>query len=161
MGTWFNPDGLYRKFGTTKAIPATGGEYKTYGDWREIELRADLTGLTTTPVILSDVVFYPLGMRLQEVEVYVETAGVPGAATSINLGLMQTDRSTVISASYFLLTSVVADHTPAGKKTVYTTGAGIATPSTVPGYITLAAVAGTYTSGFLKFRIRYFKLNTN
>jgi len=161
MGTWMSPDGLYKKFGTTKTIPNTGGEYKSYGEVREIELLVNLAGQTVTPVILNDEVFYPVGMQLQEVEVYVETVGVPGAATSINMGLIQTDRTTVISATYFLAASVIADHTPKGKKTVYVNGAGVTVPNTVPGYITLAAVGGTYTSGVLKVRIRYYRPNTN
>lgn len=160
MGTWMNPDGLYKKFGTTKAVPNTGGEYKTLGELREIELRVDLGGMTTTPTILNDEIFYPVGMQLQEVEVYVETVGVPNTATLVNIGLVGTDRTTVISATYFV-SSPVADHTPKGKKTVYTSGAGVTTPNVVPGYITAAAVTGTYTSGVLKVRIRYYRPNTN
>jgi hypothetical protein len=163
MGTWMNPDGLFKKFGTTKATPNTGGEYKTYGEFREIELRIDLTTLTASPVIQNDEVFYPIGMRLQEVEVYVETAAVGG--TSFSLGLVQTDRSTVISNTFFLAATVIADHDVTGEKKAYsggiaTFGVGAGTPNTVPGYIT-ALAAGTYSAGVVKVRIRYIKLNTN
>lgn len=163
MGTWMSPDGLYKKFGTTKTIPNTGGEYRTLAECREIELRIDLTTLTTSPVIQNDVEFYPIGMRLQEVEVYTETAATGG--TSFSVGLVQTDRTTVISNTFFLAATVIADHDLLGEKKVYsagvaTFGVGAATPNTVPGYIT-ALAAGTYTAGVVKVRLRYIKLNTN
>lgn len=163
MGTWMNPDGLYKKFGTTKTVPMTGGEYRTVGDWREIELRIDLTTLTTSPVIQNDEVFYPVGMMLQEVEVFTEVAATGG--TSFSVGLVKTDRSTVISNTYFLAATVIADHNVLGEKTVYsggiaTFGGGGITPTTFPGYIT-ALAAGTYTAGVVKVRIRYVRLNTN
>lgn len=168
VATWLNNDGLYRKFGPLKVVPGTGGEYRTLGDWREIELLITMATLTTTPVIQSDEVFYPLGMRLQEVEVYTETAAVGG--TSFSVGLMSTDRATVtgngLSNTYFLSAVVIADHNATGEKTIYTApaagnlGTGVATPSTVPGYIT-ALAAGTYSAGVLKVRIRYYKQSTN
>ena len=167
VATWLNPDGLYKKFGTLKTVPNTGGEYRTYGDWREIELLVNVAGLSTTPTILNDEVFYPISMKLQEVEVFVETVGVPGSATSISVGLIQTDRTTVIANNFFLNAVVVADQTPAGKKTVYSAagagnlGVGQATPNTVPGYITLTTAGGAYTSGVFKIRIRYYRPNTN
>lgn len=167
VATWMNPDGLYKKFGPLKTVPNTGGEYRTVGELREIELLVNLAGLAATPTILNDEVFYPTSMKLQEVEVFVETVGVPGTVASWSLGLIQTDRTTVIANNYFLNAVVVADQTPAGKKTVYSAagagnlGVGQATPNTVPGYITLTTTANTYTSGVLKIRIRYYRPNTN
>jgi hypothetical protein len=79
LGTnFFDADGLLRKYGTTKAIPNRGGEYKTYGDVREIEMKiiwgtASAFGTTTvgtvasTDVIQSDQVFFPAGVFLEEV----------------------------------------------------------------------------------------------
>lgn len=37
QGNWLNNDGLYIQYGTTKAIPEIGGDYKSYGESREIE----------------------------------------------------------------------------------------------------------------------------
>lgn len=36
-GYWPNQDGLYLQYGTQKAVPEVGGDYLSYGDWREIE----------------------------------------------------------------------------------------------------------------------------
>jgi hypothetical protein len=35
---WLNNDGLYLKYGTDKAVATTGGEYRTNGALREIEV---------------------------------------------------------------------------------------------------------------------------
>ena len=168
VATWLNPDGLYKKFGTLKTVPNTGGEYRNYGGLREIELTVTLVGLTTSPVVQNDEVFYPIGMQLQEVETEVQTAAVGG--TSLSMGLMSTDRTTVtgngLSNTFFLSAVVIADQTPVGKKVVYNTpaagniGTGVAAVNTVPGYIT-ALAAGTYSAGVLKVRIRYYKPGTN
>jgi hypothetical protein len=168
MGIWFNPDGLYRKFGTTKTVPNTGGEYKTYGDLRELEFVITMASLTTSPVIQNDVLFYPIGMQLQEVETEVQVAAVGG--TSMSVGLMSTDRTTVtgngLSNTFFLSAVVIADQTPVGKKVTYNTpaagniGTGVAAVNTVPGYIT-ALAAGTYSAGVIRVRIRYYKPSTN
>jgi len=138
VATWLNPDGLYKKFGTLKTVPNTGGEYRTAGGLREIELTVTLAGLTTSPVVQNDEVFYPIGMQLQEVETEVQTAAVGG--TSLSMGLMSTDRTTV---------------TGNGLSNTF-----VAAVNTVPGYIT-ALAAGTYSAGVLKVRIRYYKPGTN
>src|SRR5882672_3290599 len=36
-GNWYNQDGLYLQFGTSKAIPEIGGDYLIYGETREVE----------------------------------------------------------------------------------------------------------------------------
>lgn len=41
-GNWLDSDGLYRQYGTSKAIPEAGGEYLVYGDNREIEVLINL-----------------------------------------------------------------------------------------------------------------------
>lgn len=41
-GQWYNQDGLYLQFGTSKAIPEVGGDYLVYGDTREVETLVSL-----------------------------------------------------------------------------------------------------------------------
>ena len=166
MGTWFNPDGLFRKFGTTKAVPNTGGEYRTTGELREIEIQIDLTTLTASPIIQNDEIFVPAGVRVQEVEVFTQT-GATGTST-LSVGLISTDRSTTLGATGFLNVSPLANITTAGQKTVYTqatTGAGtfMTTSANLPtvGYITATGTATAFTTGLVKVRIRYYRPNTN
>jgi hypothetical protein len=178
LGTnFFDGDGLLRKYGTTKAIPNKGGEYKTYGELREIEVKvivgtASTLGTSTvgtvaaTDVIQSDQVFFPAGVFLEEV--IVEVAEACNTLTSVSVGMVQTnDRATLIGASGAGFVSAAAQATidTAGKKLTLITGATaagsligtvpIATSSAFRGYIT-ARFAGTQgTTGALIVRIRY------
>lgn len=157
MGTWMNNDGLYIKYGTTKTTANTGGDYKLFGELREVEVTIDLTTLTTSPVIQNDQIFFPAGMVIESVETMAEVAGVGG--TSVSVGLVAADRTTVISNTAFLAAAVIADHNVLGEKTTYsagiaTAGAYVGTTSATTGYIT-ALAAGTYSAGRLKVRIKY------
>lgn len=152
-----NNDGLYLEYGTTKTTAETAGDYLSYGDTREIELTIDLTTLTASPVIQSNTTFFGTSMFIEEVIVDTEVGATGG--TSFSVGLVQFDRTTVISNTTFLAATVIADHTTAGQRKSYTTGvatagAGIGTTVANPGYIT-ALAAGTYTLGKVKVRIKY------
>lgn len=164
--TWFDNDGLYHKYGTLKAVPNKAGEYKTYGALREIEVKVDISTLTTTAAIISDQTFFPKAVFLEEIVVEVQ---VPMAtSTTFNMGLVQsTDRSTAIgSADIGLINAMaLAVLTPAGKKitlnTAADTGAGalvgtvpISAAATFTGMLT-AKVGGGAGTGVLIVRIRY------
>jgi hypothetical protein len=174
---FFDADGLLRKYGTSKAIPNRGGEYKTYGDLREIEVKivfgtASAFGATTvgtvaaTDVIQSDQVFFPAGVFLEEVQ--IEVLEALNTLTSVSVGMVQTnDRTTLIGASGagFISAEVLASLNAAGKRVTYTAGVGqvgnlvgsvpIATSAAFRGYIT-ARFAGTQgTTGAVVVRIKY------
>lgn len=157
MGTWLNSDGLYLKYGTTKTTANSGGDYLSYGETREIEIIIDLTTLTTTPVIQNDTLFFGAGYVIESVETVADVAATGG--TSVSVGLMAADRSSVISNTAFLAAAVIADHDGLGEKKIYTAGvatagAYVGTVSATTGYIT-ALAAGTYTLGKLRVRIKY------
>lgn len=157
MGTWFNNDGLYLKYGTQKTTATTAGDYKSFGDTRILELTIDLTLLTASPVIQNDVTFFGPNMLIEEITTDVDVAGVGG--TSFSVGLIGLDRTTVDSNTKFLSAAPIADHNALGAKKSYVAGvtgvgSGIGTTVTNPGYIT-ALAAGTYSAGKLKVRIRY------
>ena len=157
MGTYLDPDGRYRKYGVTKAVPTTAGDYLSYGDTRMIELQIDLTTLTTSAVIQNDVTIFPTNSFIEEIIVDTETGATGG--TSFSVGLVQHDRTTAVSTTAFLSAVPIADHTTAGQRKSYTigvTGVGANVGTTVAnlGYIT-ALAAGTYTAGKVKVRIKY------
>ena len=178
LGTnFFDPDGLLRKYGTTKAIPDRGGEYKTYGDVRELEFKvifgtASAFGSTTvgtvqtTDVIQSDQVFFPRAVFVEEVQ--IEVMEVFNTLTSISVGMVQSnDRTTLIGANGagFVSAALLATLTPAGARITLvggSTSAGtligtvaISAASTFSGYIT-ARFAGTQgTTGAALIRIKY------
>jgi hypothetical protein len=162
---YLDNSGLYVKIGTEVAVPSTGGEYKTYGELREIELTLNLTAAAfpfgATNYIINDNVFFPKGVRIQEVETYVETAAA-GATATLDVGLMQTDRTTVTSATAFLAGVTVASLTPAGTKAVVTAGgtfagALIGTTTAQVNYITIRVNTASFTTGTVKVRIRYYR----
>lgn len=161
-GNWLNPDGLYVQYGTSKAVPTTAGDYLSYGDVREIELTLTPSLLTTSPVIQANTTIFPSNVFVESVTTVVDNVAL-AAGTSISVGLMNLDRSTVISNTAFLAAAVLADHTSAGQTKVYTNGVstagayvGTVTNLTSNGAYITALAAGTYTgAGTLKVRIRY------
>jgi hypothetical protein len=178
LGTnFFDGDGLLRKYGTTKAIPNRGGEYKTYGDAREIELKivwgsasafgSDTVGAAaTTDVIQSDQVFFPAGVFVEEVTIEVLEAF--NTLTSISVGMVQdNDRSTLIGANGagFIAAEVLATLTPAGQRVTYVGGSSkagsligtvaIATSSAFRGLITARFAGSKGTTGAALVRIKY------
>lgn len=158
--TWLNPDGLYKKYGVTKTTANTGGEYVTTGALREIEVNIpDLTALATGSSILSDVVFTPK-MRIEEVEIVTTTAVTSGGSAVLNVGLVQTDRSTAIDVDGLVEALAIASFNAAGEKVVLRPGATSAgaligtTPSAV-GYLVADYDTAAFTAGAITIRIRY------
>lgn len=161
---YLDNSGLYTKIGPETAVPSTGGEYKTYAELREIELTLNFTAAAFpfgTSVIVNDNIFFPKGVRVQEVETYVETAGVAG--TSFDLGLMATDRTTVLAQTGFLAAFPLASFTPAGAKVIATIpgtafgGTLLGTTTSQVGYLIVRANTSNFTAGTIKIRIRYLR----
>lgn len=159
--------GLYRKYGTDKATTATGGEYRNDGLLREIEFKIDLTTLTETETPLDDNVFFPK-MRVQEVEVITTTAAATGVA--IDVGLIQTNRTTEIDFNGFLAAFPTAQMDLAGERTIFTsattvpasatgTGALIGTSTSTVGYVSASRTTATaFTAGVVLVKIRYYAI---
>lgn len=164
-GSWLSPDGDFRQYGTSKAIPTTMGDYLSYGETREIEFTVDLTTLTTTPAIQGNTTFFPSNVFVEAVEVDTEVAATGG--TSFSVGTMRLDRSTVVSNTAFVNAQVLASHDVAGEKTILTGGStsaggliGTTTSFTDNGVYITALAAGTYSAGRVKVRIKYRGIGT-
>lgn len=163
---WYDNAGLYRKFGTDKATAKTAGEYRKYGKYHEIEVTITAANLTQTETILDDIVVIPAGARIQEVEVQTHTAAATG--TAIDLGLIQTDRSTEIDYNGLLAAAPLAIMDLAGERTIFTaattvpasatgTGALIGTTLTYSGHISASMTDATsFTAGVIVVTIRYY-----
>jgi len=159
---WLNSDGLYLEFGTAKATANTAGEYITTGALREIEVKIDLTTLGTSPAIQSDTVFIPAGVRIEEVEIVTQTAATSGGSAVLNVGLIQTDRSTAIDVDGLIAAIAITSHDAAGEKTVLrvgSTGAGalIGTTTANVGMLVADYDTAAYTAGVIYVRIRYYR----
>lgn len=160
--TWMNPDGLYKKYGVTKTTGTAGGEYVTTGAMREVEfVISDMTTLTETETPLSDVVFLPAGVRIQEIEIVTHTAAATGVA--IDLGIIKTDRTTEVDYDGLLAAFPTASMNAAGEKNIITDnttydGALVGTTLAFNGYVTCSRTTATaFTAGALRIRIRYYK----
>lgn len=160
---WLDNTGLYQKYGTEQTVTSTGGEYKTFGEFREIEVSLNLTAYPfgATNYIVNDNIFFPSGMRIQEVELYTETAAV-GATATLDVGLIRTDRTTVTSATAFVAAATVASLATAGTKTVITAGSTFAgsmigTTTANVNHITVRVNTASFTAGVIKVRIRYYR----
>jgi|SRR5258705_3158827 len=156
-GNYFDGDGLFRQYGTSKAVATTAGDYLSYGETRTIELTVDLTTLTASPIIQANTTFIPVGVFVESVETDVEVA--PTGASTLSIGLIGNDRSTVSSNTAFIATQTVGVQ---GTRVVHTPGVGA--PGTqvgtvagtlVTGYITATGTATPYTTGKVKVRINY------
>ncbi len=166
-GSWFDTDGLYRQYGTTKAIPETGGDYLKYGEYRSQEYTIDLTTLTPfgTNIIQSNTTFIPGGVYVESVEIDVEIAAV-GATATFSVGLIANDRSTVSSATGFVNAVAVGSLTQ-GAKIILTGGSagaggyiGTTTGTPNTGYLIAQSGTAVFTAGKVKVRINYRTTST-
>lgn len=165
-GSWTNNDGLFIQYGTSKAVPTTAGDFLSYGEWRDIEFTLTLSSLTASPAIVANTTFLPSGVFIESVQVKTEVAGTTG--TSISVGTMRADRSTVISNTALINAQVLTSHDAAGEENTYTVpaagGGGSllgTTTSFTDGFAYITALAaGTYGAGVVKVRIRYRGIGT-
>lgn len=185
IGSWYDPDGLLRQYGTQKANPTTAGDYLSYGDTREIEVTITLANLTTTANLIGLTTFVPAGVGqvfIEEVVVDTEVGMTVGSATAFSVGLgyitYPATYTTVGNASLPVVTTISdtaivngalnATVTTAGQKQILTTGStgagayiGTASATTnQANYLTAKSVGGTYTGGVVKVRIRYRGIGT-
>ena len=167
MGTWLNNDGLFIKYGASEAASQDttkqpAGDYNTGGDPRSVtEVVLDLTDLnTSTAVILNDVLVLPKNVRIEEVEVEVVTAAA-GATATLDVGLIKTDRTTVIDGEAFVKAAAVTTLDAAGKRLnliVGSTAAGdlIGTTTAFPGLLTAKAGTAAFSAGLVRVRVKWF-----
>jgi len=163
---WLNKDGLFVQFGTDKTANEAAGEFKMPGPNRIVEVRIDLTTLTSTAAVQSNTLFFPSPptgqLYIEKVELTVETASAGG--TSFSMGLIQHDRATIPSgySTAFVNALVNASTNAVGDLITLTAGSTSAggligsspANATGPYYIT-ALAAGTYTGGIIRARVYY------
>lgn len=158
--SWLDNSGLYQLYGVDQTTTSHSGEYKNFGNERQIELYLNLVTLTQTENIIDDNVFFPAGVKITEVEILVETAAATGVA--IDVGLVRTDRTTEIDFDGILAAFVTATMT-VGSKTVLRkggtqagalVGSGVATTNV--GHFTASATTATaFTTGLVKITVKY------
>jgi len=164
---YLDNSGLYVKIGPEVAVPEAAGEYNNLGPLRMVEfVIPDLTVLTTSDAVLkgADNFFFPTGVRIEKVTIVTDVAGTSGGSATLILGLMQTDRSTMIDATGVVNAVAVATLT-IGSEQVYvkgTSGAGTrvgtgVAATTLPAYITAKAGTAVFTAGAVRVRVEYYR----
>jgi hypothetical protein len=162
MGIWLNNDGLLLKFGVDEGTTTIAGEVPTAGIHRQMEVRIDLTKLSTAAqLILSDTVFAAKNARVEEVEVEVETGATSGGAATLDFGVIRNDRVTELDFDGFVAAAALTTIDAAGKRLNLirgSTGAGalIGTTLANPGYLVAKAGTAVFTAGVLKVRLKYY-----
>lgn len=178
-GSWLDPDGKFRQYGTSKAVPEVGGDYLAYGETRCIELTISLASLTALPLVQSYTTFFPASntqLFVEKIVLDCEVTAV-GATATLQVGtgfltpgtLTNPPAVTAIAAGAFINNEVVGNLV-AGKEFIYTNGAVtgggtagaagtyIGTTSadqTHKNYITAQANTALFTAGQVKVRIYY------
>lgn len=162
---WYNNDGLYVKFGTEEGVAGTVGEYEWDGPLRFLEVVIpDMTKLTATAAILSDVVQIPKNAVIREVKVFTNTPATSGGAATLNIGLTKTDRTTAISDTAILAAQAITTIDAAGETNILTagsTGAGTKVGTTIGvdnGLITAKWATAAFTAGKVTVQI-FFTVN--
>ena len=164
---YLDNSGLYVKIGPEVAVPEAAGEYNNLGPLRMVEfVIPDLTVLTSSDAVLkgADNFFFPTGVRIEKVTLVGDTAATTGSTSTLILGLMQTDRSTMIDATG-ILNAVASTTMTAGSEQVYvkgTSGAGTRVgtglaATTLPAYITAKAGTAVFTGGSCRIRVEYYR----
>ncbi len=161
MGTWLNGDGLYIKYGTTRATVANGGEYNVFGGQHVAEFDITLSTLTATSAIINDVVWMPDNVMVDKVEVVATTAAASAGSGTLNVGLVDSDRSTVADADGLVVTLALTAIDAAGETSVLTEGVSghgalVGTNLTAGPYLFCADYdTAAYESGVVKVRVFY------
>ena len=99
---WVNKDGLVLQYGTDKAIAEVGGEYKSFGSNRMVEVLIDLSKLVTAnATVLSLTEFFPatsIGgvatMYIEKVELSAEVAMSTSSSPTLSIGVVNTPLTT-------------------------------------------------------------------
>lgn len=173
-GNWLNKDGLFLQFGTAKATAVDGGEFKSYGANRIVEVLIDLSKLNTSTATIVDYnTFFPsmANFVIEKVELLAEVAMSTTNSPTLSVGVIKaSDQSTVPTNGATAFVNALAASSLAGGDlvtlTVGSTGAGSyigdyedTTNLTYPTNIT--ATLGTATAtGKIRVRIHYHGVGT-
>lgn len=162
MGTWTNDDGLYLRFGVDEATVTEGGTLPPNGDMQVAEVKITAADIAATAAIVANGVLIPEGARIHKCVAIVVTAlDSAGDAATLNVGLVDQDRSTEIDYNGFVTAGAEATFDTAGKIVEYTQGstahgALIGTTLSNAGLITMDYDTEPFTAGELIFRVEYF-----
>jgi hypothetical protein len=163
MGIWYNNDGLRIKLGVDEARVTRGGEYASYGDFREYEVViGPLTALGTSEAIQAHGVLIPAGFFIESVDVIANVAATSGGSATLDVGLIRQNTTTAYDDDGLVAALALASINVAGERTVLTAGvtsagALIGTALANTGLITASYNTAAFTAGEVTVRIRGYQ----
>ena len=174
-GNWLNSDGLFLQFGTAKAAPVDGGEYKMPGPNRIVEVLIDLSKLNTSTATIVDYgTFFPsmANFYIEAVEVIAEVGMSTASSPTLSVGVIKaSDQSTVPTngGTAFVNAAAASTLSTAGDR-LYLTAGSTAAGSYIGDYedttnltypMNITAKLGTATAtGKIRVRIYYHGVGT-
>ncbi len=164
MGTWFNKDGLFIRYGRDEGASQQGGTYPTLVAGQNVtEIRiANATTITSTPTVRADNVVVPAGATIARVEIIAEEAATSGGSATLDVGFIRLDRSTELDYNGLVAAAALTSFDTKGETTQYykgSTGAGalIGTELAYPGLVTVNYNTNSYTAGEFVIKIYWYK----
>lgn len=162
-----NADGLPEFLGVGESYSGNGGEYRTLGGQRQIEIDIpDMTKIPTgTGFILDDTVYVPKGAFIEQVTLVTKIAVTSGGSATLNVGTIGIDRSSAQTTNGFLAAVTLASITAVGTTIVYrigSTGVGayVGTALAANGLFVANWGTAAFTAGAIALRIDYSFLST-
>lgn len=160
---YMDNSGLWIPTGLEQTVPAAGGEYRTYGEMREIEVTLNVAtaGAIGSPVVIDNNIAFPVGMIIAEVDIFCTVAGATGS--TLDIGLVARDRVTEydfngIVAAFPLASMAVGTQTTIVKGSSFVGAlitAGV--PVTTQSYLCMNFNTTAFTAGVIRVRIKYFR----
>jgi hypothetical protein len=158
---YVNADGLNQYFGLGEAVVTRGGEFEMTDGKHLTEVFIDLPTISASlsnEYIVADNVTIPAGALIEKVELMV-TEVTAGSSSTLDLGLVDQDRTTEIDFDGFIVNGTTTWHTAAiGTIVEYVQGstehgALIGEVLTNTGLITASVDTAAFTDGVVRIRI--------
>lgn len=156
--SWVNDDGLERKFGTELADRALIGEYRNDGPSHITEIAftyADLPAVASNSVIIDDDYTLPAGAFIESVEIWCPVDTVSGGGGTLNVGMIDTDRSSNADVDAFVVAATAAELITGGSNITGWVGALVNDVLPRDVLLTWEVDTAAYTAGEGVIRIKW------
>lgn len=159
MGTWNNDDGLHIRYGETEVVTTKGGAKPPVGGLNHFEVVVELADLSTTAAIVGEGLLIPNNHQVVGVDVFMEVAATSGGSATLDVGLVDQDRSTAIDDDGLVAALALASIDAEGDSLSLvqgSTGHGalVGDVITNTGYVTASYNTAAFTAGVARITVK-------